>query len=99
MVKILVWDSVGNVLWGVRLQRILGENWQDKLRPDDDAAIDGAPTFEELFADYDVELVECQSLAEVEANLADADFLSLHKVTVPGDRSEERRVGKECRSR
>src|SRR5262245_56814062 len=85
MVKILVWDSVGNVLWGVRLQQIIGENWRDKLSPDDDAAIDSAPTFEELFADYDVELVECKSLADVEANMADAEFLNIHKVNVPGD--------------
>src|SRR5437762_502176 len=85
MVKILVWDSVGNVLWGVRLERTMGENWRDKLKPDDDAAIDSAPTFEELFSAYDVQLVECQSLDEVEANLADAEFLNLHKVNLPGD--------------
>lgn len=85
MVKILVWDSVGNVLWGVRLERTLGENWRHMLYPDDPAAIDKAPTFEELFADYEVELLECASLEEVEANIADADFLNLHKVKLPGD--------------
>src|SRR5262249_26521127 len=85
MVKILVWDSVGNVLWGVRLQSIMGENWREKLKPDDDAALDYAPTFEELFASYNVELVECKSLEEVETNIADADFLNLHKVNLPGD--------------
>jgi len=86
MVKILVWDSVGNVLWGVRLDRIVKGDWRNRLSPDDPAAIDRAPvTFEELFADYDVELIECKSLEEVETNIADADFLNLHKVNLPGE--------------
>jgi len=85
MVKTLVWDSVGNILWGVKLERMLGEDWPHKLRPDDPAAINRAPTFDELFAGHDMHMLECASLDEVEANIADADFLNLHKVNLPPD--------------
>jgi phosphoglycerate dehydrogenase-like enzyme len=85
MVKILVWDSVGNILWGVRLERIHGDNWREKLRADDFAALDAAPQFDELFAGHDVELIECKSLADVEHHIADADFLNLHKVDLPAE--------------
>ncbi len=85
MVRILVWDSVGNILWGVKHERVMGADWRSKLRPDDPAAIDHAPTFDELFAGYDVQMLECASLDEVEANITDADFLNLHKVNLPGE--------------
>jgi phosphoglycerate dehydrogenase-like enzyme len=85
MVKILVWDAVGNILWGVRLERIHGEAWRDKLRADDFAALDAAPQFDELFAGHDVELIECKSLEEVKAHIDDADILNLHKVNLPPD--------------
>lgn len=81
MVKIVVWDSVGNILWGLRHDKMR----MDWLRPDDPAALESAPTFEELFADYDVTLVECGTLEEVEAHIEDADFLNLHKVSVPAE--------------
>jgi phosphoglycerate dehydrogenase-like enzyme len=83
MIKIVNWDSVGNIMWGVRLERTLGADWRSKLPPDDPAALPHAPTFEELFADHTVELIECKSLAEIEAHIADANFLNLHKVIVP----------------
>ncbi len=83
---VVVWDSVGNTLWGVRSeQRFAADSLRHRLPPDDPAALDAAPTFEELFADYDVTLHECQSLDEVERHLPDADFLVLHKVMLPGE--------------
>jgi phosphoglycerate dehydrogenase-like enzyme len=85
MIKIVNWDSVGNIMWGVRLERTLGAAWRDKLSPDDPAALPYAPTFEDLFADIPHELVECTSLAEVESHIEDADFLNIHKVIVPGE--------------
>ena len=85
-VKIVVWDSVGNTMWGVRAQqRFEDDTLRQRLPADDPAALDAAPTFEELFADYDVTLHECQSLAEVEQHIPDADFLVLHKVMLPGE--------------
>jgi len=83
MIKIVTWDSVGNTLWGVRMERIHGENFREKLPADDPAAIDRAPDFDDLFADYDVSLHECKTLEEVEAHIVDADFLILHKVNLP----------------
>lgn len=85
MIKIVNWDSVGNIMWGVRMEKHMGPDWRSKLLPDDPAAIAYAPTFEELFAGYEVQLVECSSLAEVEAHIADADFLNIHKVIVPDE--------------
>lgn len=85
MIKIVNWDSVGNIMWGVRLERTIGADWRAKLPPDDPVALPHAPTFEELFADIPHELVECKSLADVETHIEDADFLNLHKVEVPND--------------
>jgi len=79
---VVIWDNIGNVLWGVRLSDV-GDQWQ--LKPDDPAALDAAPTFAELFADYDVTLHECKTLEEVDAHIADADFLVVHKENLPGD--------------
>ena len=80
-ISIVVWDSVGNTLWGVRYS----QQFAERLPADDPAALDAAPTFDELFAGYDVVLHECQSLEEVEQHIPEADFLVLHKVMLPGE--------------
>lgn len=85
MIKIVNWDSVGNILWGVRLERTMGADWRSKLHPDDPVALPYAPSFEELFADTPHTLIECKSLEEVEAHIADADYLNIHKVIVPDE--------------
>ncbi len=86
MIKIVVWDNISNVLLGVRLNKGWGEDWKDKLKPDDPAAtVHGAPHFDELFADYEVNLVEAKTLEEVDQNIADADFLVIHKEHLPGE--------------
>lgn len=82
---VVVWDNIGNTLWGVRLKGRYGENWRNYLQAEDPAAIDYAPDFEELFADYDVTLHECKTLEEVDAHIADADFLVVHKEMLPGE--------------
>jgi phosphoglycerate dehydrogenase-like enzyme len=84
-IKIVTWDNIGNTLWGVRLYRQYGDKWRDQLKPDDPAATGRAPTFDELFADYTVDLHECKTLEEVEAQIADADFLVIHKEHLPGE--------------
>ena len=81
MIHIVNWDSVGNTLWGVRR----GQNSATRMPTDDPAAIDRSPTFDELFADFDVTLHECESLDDVEQHIEDADFLVLHKVNVPAE--------------
>lgn len=86
-ITIVTWDNIGNTLTGVRLREGMGSGWRDKLLLDDPAApADGlAPTFEELFADYDVTLQECKTLEEVESHIADADYLVVHKEMLPGE--------------
>jgi hypothetical protein len=79
---VVTWDNIGNTLWGVRLSDV-GDQWT--LLPDDPAALDSAPTFDELFADYDVTLHECKTLEAVDSHIADADFLVVHKEYLPGD--------------
>jgi phosphoglycerate dehydrogenase-like enzyme len=81
---VVTWDNIGNTLWGVRLAEQMGD-WRDKLLPDDPAACGEAPSFDELFADYDVTLHECKTLDEVDAHIAEADFLVVHKENLPGE--------------
>src|ERR1044071_3113881 len=76
---IAVWDNIGNVLLGVRLEKGFGDGWQDKLVKSDPAAIDYLPEFSKMFADYDVTLHEVHTLAELDAVIADVDYLVIHK--------------------
>jgi Phosphoglycerate dehydrogenase and related dehydrogenases len=82
MINIAVWDTIGNVLLGVRLRKNHDGEWQKRLTHDDAAAIDSAPQFEELFAGYEVTLHEVNTLAELEAIIAEVDYLVLHKEQV-----------------
>src|SRR5215467_13432321 len=83
MINIVVWDNIGNVLLGVRLRNMKDNEWLKYLTPDDPAALDSAPTFEELFADYETKIHEVKTLDELDAVIADADFLVVHKERVP----------------
>ncbi|MBI1255853.1 MAG: hypothetical protein GC204_00135 [Chloroflexi bacterium] len=76
---IAVWDNIGNVLLGVRLEKGFGDGWQDKLVKTDPAAIDTVPEFSKMFADYDVTLHEVHTLAELDAVIEDVDYLVIHK--------------------
>jgi phosphoglycerate dehydrogenase-like enzyme len=84
-IKIVVWDAVGNVLWGVRRWDEWSDHIKAHLLSEDAAAITHAPSFEQIFADYAVELCQVKSVDELAAVIGDADFLVLHKVQVPGD--------------
>jgi phosphoglycerate dehydrogenase-like enzyme len=79
MINIAVWDNIGNVLLGVRLRKNYGSEWLNYLTPNDPAAIESAPLFEELFAGYETCLHEVKTLAELEAVIADIDYLVVHK--------------------
>jgi phosphoglycerate dehydrogenase-like enzyme len=83
MIQIGIWDNIGNVLLGVRLRTQYGNEWLKYLKPDDPAALNTAPVFEELFADYETQLHEFKTLTELEAVIADLDFLIVHKEHVP----------------
>ena len=79
MINIGVWDNIGNVLLGVRLPGDTDNPWRKRLTADDPAALEAAPTFEELFQGYDVALHEVKTLAELEAVMDGLDYLVIHK--------------------
>lgn len=83
MINIAVWDNIGNVLLGVRLRKNYGNDWLKYLTADDPAAVESAPLFEELFEGYDITLHEVKTLPELDAIIADLDYLVVHKETVP----------------
>lgn len=56
-VRIVVWDNIGNVLLGVRPWDRWTPTQQARLLADDPQARDHAPSFAELFAGYEVELL------------------------------------------
>ena len=56
-VKIVVWDSIGNTLLGVRPWASWDAGTQEHLLREDPDGERHAPDFWQLFADYDVELV------------------------------------------
>ena len=84
-IKIVVWDAVGNVLWGVRCWDEWPPHIKLHLLAENPQAIAQAPSFEQIFADYAVELCQVKSADELAAVIDDAAFLVLHKVHVPGE--------------
>ena len=85
MINIVVWDNIGNVLLGVQYGKSFGGDWLKRMSADDPAALDSAPRFDELFADYETTVHQVKTLAELEAVIADADFLVVHKERLPAE--------------
>jgi D-3-phosphoglycerate dehydrogenase len=79
MIHVAVWDNIGNVLLGVRLRGQNDNLWRKRLAPDDPAAVEAAPLFEELFADYQVNVHEVKTLPQLEAIIEQVDYLVVHK--------------------
>src|SRR5689334_9846908 len=84
-IKIVVWDSVGNIMWGVRPWDEWTPHNQERLLAEDPEAKEHSPSFHQIFKDYRVDLCMVASLDELEAHIGDADVLVLHKVRVPGE--------------
>ena len=84
-VKIVVWDSVGNVLWGVRPWEAWPPHTRECLLAEDPEAEEHAPSFDQIFKEYAVDLRRVASVDDLAAQAADADVLVLHKVRVPGE--------------
>jgi len=84
-VKIAVWDSVGNIMWGVRPWEDWPPHHQERLLAEDPEARAHAPSFDQIFKDYAVDLRVVTSVDELVAHIGDADVLVLHKVRVPGE--------------
>lgn len=79
----MVWDRVGNVTWGVRPWHEWDLRAQAQLLRENPAGRAAAPSLEELFTGYDMAFVFAKSLDDVATELPDADFLVVHKHTVP----------------
>ena len=84
-IKIVVWDSVGNVMWGVRPWDEWSLRAQSFLLAQDPAGHRHAPSFAELFQDYNVHLRHVETIEELANEIDDAEFLVVHKNNVPPD--------------
>jgi len=84
-VKVVVWDSVGNIMWGVRPWEDWPRRHRERLLAEDPEARVHAPGFDQIFKDYAVDLRIVTSVDELVAQIGDADVLALHKVRVPGE--------------
>ena len=81
--KVVVWDKVGNVLWGMRAWDEWDAVNQAQLLAEDPDAAEKIISLVEMFKDYPLELCEVHSESELAAALPDADVLIVHKQTVP----------------
>ncbi len=84
-ITIVVWDHVGNVTWGVRPWEEWDPRQQAQLLAENPDAIAHAPSLTQLFANYTTRIIHTNSAEELDACIAEADFLITHKVTVPAD--------------
>jgi phosphoglycerate dehydrogenase-like enzyme len=82
-IKIVVWDRVGNVMWGVRPWDEWSLAAQSYLLAEDPDARAHAPSFAELFKEHSVHLRHVETVEELATEIGDADFLIVHKNTVP----------------
>ena len=86
-INIVVWDSVGNVMWGVPEWNSRPQSTRDQLITEHAAgeagAIADAPSWAGLFKEHAVQLTHVKTAAELDAVIADTDYLITHKVTVP----------------
>ena len=80
---VVVWDNIGNVLWGMRAWDEWGAVNQAQLLAEDPDAAKKVLSFAEVFKDYQVDLCEVHTEDELAAVLPDADVLIVHKQTVP----------------
>lgn len=82
MKNIVVWEEYNYVLLGVQIRREYAAELDKRLPPNDPARIEwakSAPLFEELFADYETNLISVKSLEELDSVIEDCDYLVIHK--------------------
>jgi phosphoglycerate dehydrogenase-like enzyme len=82
-ITIVVWDHVGNVMWGVRPWEEWPARAQAQLLAEDPDAIRHAPSFAQIFEEYPVDLRQVKTEEELAATIGEADFLVIHKERVP----------------
>lgn len=84
-IKIVVWDAVGNVLWGVPEWDARDARSKAQMLEEDPAGHAHAPSWRELFEGIDALLIQVKSADELSSHIDDADFFIAHKVNVPAD--------------
>ncbi len=97
MINIVVWEEYNYVLLGVQLRKDFADELEKRLRPDDPARIEwakSAPLFEEIFAGYETNLISVKTLEELDAVIANCDYLVVHKQRLT---SEVLRKGKKIK--
>ena len=86
-IRIIVWDAVGNVMWGVPAWDSRAEATKAQLIEEqggsEAAAKAAAPSWAELFHDQETQLIHVKSADELDKVIADADYFIAHKVMVP----------------
>lgn len=107
MIKIVIWDNIGNTLLGMRPWNAWPASVQDRLRAEEAVTRTRVVTIADLFPDYEIDLVwlfdpvkaqrgfhglfgefgarlvHTSEPDALERELADADFLIMHKETLP----------------
>lgn len=81
--KVVVWDNIGNVLWGMRAWDEWDASDQAQLLAEVPDADKKVLSVAAMFRDYPLELCQVHSEDELAAVLPDADVLIVHKQTVP----------------
>jgi phosphoglycerate dehydrogenase-like enzyme len=84
-ITVVVWDHVGNVLWGVRPWDEWTPQIQARLMAEDPDAVAHAPSLAQIFQGYQLDLRQVTTADELAAEIGDADVLIVHKETVPPD--------------
>ena len=84
-ITVVVWDHVGNVLWGVRPWDEWTPQIQSRLLAEDPDAVAHAPSLAQIFQGYQLDLRQAKTADELAAAIGDTDVLIVHKETVPPD--------------
>ncbi len=97
MINIVVWEEYNYVLLGVQIRKDFAQELEKRLPPNDPARVawaKDAPLFEEIFADYETNLIKVSTLEELDAVIENCDYLVVHKQRLP---AEVLRKGKKIR--
>jgi phosphoglycerate dehydrogenase-like enzyme len=82
---VVVWDAVGNVLWGMRAWEEYPPSMQAQFLREDPAGRQRIQTVDAFLAPHAVVVQSVTDAQALDAIIAEADFFIAHKVMVPGD--------------
>jgi phosphoglycerate dehydrogenase-like enzyme len=82
---VVIWDAVGNITWGMRAWEEYSPRQQQQFLAEDPAGRSRIQTIEEFLVPHAVRVTHVKSAEELDAVIAEADVLLVHKVMVPRD--------------